>query len=72
MQHIDRSQHTALTGMKRAARKSDMQALTSSQNAEDLDAAWRQLSQAERSALLLMRAFDGEIIHELDDTADGL
>lgn len=56
-----------LTALQSATCKADVRALFQRHDVDDINAAWRQLSSVERSALNLCRIFDGTIISDYSE-----
>lgn len=57
-----------LEKLQKASSKKDVAAIIRRYHDTAVNNAWQSLHPADRSALLLMRAFDGEIIHDYIDT----
>jgi hypothetical protein len=54
--------------LEEASRKRDVADIRGRFDVELINEAWKGLEPVQRSALLLTRAFDGEIIHDFDDS----
>lgn len=57
-----------LTALQSATCKADVRALFQRHDVDDINAAWRQLSSLDRSALNLCRIFDGTIISDYSES----
>lgn len=54
-----------VSALERATCKADVRHLMQTQDTDSVMRAWQAINPAQRNALLLVRALDGTIIHEL-------